>query len=81
MKPLGAKLSGLTEVRVQKETQSQCVALGAWEGMDRQDAKDAKGLEEPAGELDAVGILHGAGRLASPRLCFPNRVLNPMPLI
>ena len=25
-----------------------------WEGMDRQEAKDARGLEEPAGELDAV---------------------------
>jgi len=25
-----------------------------WEGMDRQDAKDARNLEEPAGEVDAV---------------------------
>ena len=28
--------------------------VGRWEGMDRQDARDARGLEEPAGEVDAV---------------------------
>ena len=27
---------------------------GRWEGMDRQDARDARGLEEPTGAVDAV---------------------------
>ena len=42
--------------------------VGRWEGMDRQDARDARGLEEPAGEVDAV---------ASSRPLCPSISSNP----
>ena len=58
--------------------------VGRWEGMDRQDARDARGLEEPAGEVDAESSslpldLPNPGVFGVLAVSFPHRGLPDCP--